>query len=405
MHQWDELWRNATIATMVGGATPYGLLQHGAIALAGGRIAWVGQDASLDVRSDWHAARLVDLGGGLVTPGLIDCHTHLVHAGHRSGEIEARLRGDSYAVIAARGGGILSTVRATRAASQAQLVEESAPRLAALAAEGVTTVEIKSGYGLELDTELRMLSAARVLGERLDVSVETTFLGAHAVPPEFAGAADAYVRHLCDDALPAVAQGGLASAVDAFCETIAFTPAQTRALFEAARRHGLRCKLHADQLSDGGGAALAADFGALSADHLEFTSPAGVRAMARSGTIAVMLPVAFYLLRESRRPPVAALRESAVPMAVSTDCNPGTAPAASLLMAMNMACVLFGLSPEEAFAGVTRNAAAALGRLADRGTLEAGKRADLLAWAVDDPARLVLEPGVHRPRMRHRGAA
>ncbi len=402
MHRWDELWRNATIATMVGGGTPYGLLKPGAIALAAGRIAWVGPDASLDSCSDWHAERLVDLGGRLVTPGLIDCHTHLVYAGHRSGEIEARLRGDSYAAMAARGGGILSSVRATRAASLTQLVEESAPRLAALAAEGVTTVEIKSGYGLELDTELRMLSAARVLGERLDVRVETTFLGAHAVPPEFSGAADAYIRHLCDEALPVVARSGLASAVDAYCEAIAFTPAQTRTLFAAAVRHGLDCKLHADQLSDGGGAALAAEFAALSADHLEFTSRAGVEALARAGTVAVLLPAAFYNLRESQLPPIAALREACVPMAVSTDCNPGTAPICSLLMTMNMACVLFGLSPEEAFAGVTCNAAAALGRLGDCGTLEPGKRADVLAWAVDDPARIVLEPGVHRPQIRRR---
>jgi imidazolonepropionase len=398
MH-WDELWTHATLATMRGGGAAFGLIDDGAIAMQGGRIAFVGSMAELGGRR-FSAAQTRDVGGSLVTPGLVDCHTHLVHAGDRSAEIAARLRGESYAQIAARGGGIVSTVRATRAASESELVDCSARRLQALINEGVTTVEIKSGYGLDLDSEMRILSAARSLGRQLGVAVETTFLGAHAVPPEFAGAADDYIEQVCGRQLPAIAAANLADAVDAFCERVAFSPAQTRRVFDAARSLGLRCKLHADQFSDSGGGALAAEYSALSADHLEYLSDESLGAMAAAGTAAVLLPAAFYYLRETRLPPIAAMRDAGVVMAVASDYNPGTAPAASLLLSVNMACLLFGLTAEEALAGATRNAAIALGKGHDRGTLEPGKRADLLLWDLRNPERLVIEVNAHRPVLR-----
>ena len=398
--QWDELWTHATLATMCREGGPFGLIEDGAIAMYAGRIAFVGSMAELAALRGVSAARIRDVRGSLVTPGLIDCHTHLVHAGERSAEIAARLRGETYAQIAARGGGIVSTVRATRAASESELVDGSARRLQALLDEGVTTVEIKSGYGLDLASEARMLRAARSLARQLDVAVETTFLGAHALPPEFATDAEAYIDEVCGKQLPAIAAEGLASAVDAFCERVAFSPAQTRRVFEAARGLGLRCKLHADQLSDSGGGALAAEYGALSADHLEYLSDESLGAMAAAGTAAVLLPAAFYYLRETRLPPVAALRDAGIVMAVASDCNPGTAPAASLLLSVNMACLLFGLTAEEAFAGATRNAAIALGKGHDRGTLETGKRADLLLWDLRNPERLVIELNAHRPVLR-----
>ena len=381
---WDSLWTNLHLATMTLEGGAYGTIPDGALAILDGRIAWVGAEASLPHRD---AGALIDGRGGWLTPGLIDCHTHLVFAGDRSGEFEQRLQGVSYEAIARAGGGIASTVRATRAASAEALEESARRRLDALRANGVTTVEIKSGYGLDLATELRMLEVARALGRGPGIEVRTSFLGAHALPPEYAADRAGYLDLLCDQMLPAVAAAGLADAVDAFCEGIAFTPAEVARVFAAAGRHGLPVKLHADQLSDLGGSALAARFGALSADHLEYASEAGVRALAAAGTVAVLLPGAFYTLRQSQRPPVELLRRLGVPIALATDCNPGSSPVVSLLAVLNMGCTLFGLTPAEALAGVTRNAARALG-LADRGTLAVGRRADLALWRIQRPAEL-----------------
>jgi imidazolonepropionase len=361
-----------------------------ALGIRDGSIAWIG--AARDLPRDAGAKRTIDAQRRWATPGLVDCHTHLVHAGSRAHEFAQRLDGVTYAEIAAAGGGIQATVKATRAASADALAATSAPRLAAMARQGVTTVEIKSGYGLDTANELKQLRVARRLGGEQDVDVRTTLLAAHALPPEFAGRADAYVDYVCRDTLPAAVHEHLADAVDAFCETIAFTPAQTRRVFDAARSHGLPVKLHADQLSDGDGAALAASYRALSADHLEHASVSGIAAMAKAGTVAVLLPGAFYALRETRLPPIDALRTHGVPIAISTDCNPGTSPATSLPLMMNMACTLFRMTPCEALAGVTRNAARALG-LADRGTLDVGQRADLALWDIDDPAELAYRIG------------
>ena len=377
----------------------------------GGVITWLGATTALDARLRGTNAgsgddEVIEARGALVTPALIDCHTHLVYAGNRADEFERRLQGASYEEIARAGGGILSTVKATRAASECKLETESAARLESLRAEGVATVEIKSGYGLDLASELKCLRVARKLGTTHDVSVVTTLLGAHAVPPEFAGRQDEYVDFVCEVLIPAVAAEELADAVDAFCEGIGFTPAQTRRVFTTAARHGLRVKLHADQLSDGGGAALAAEFGALSADHLEHTDERGVAALAAAGTTAVLLPVAYYFLRETKLPPVDALRRHRVPMAVASDCNPGTAPCASLLTAMNMACTQFRLTPEEALAGVTCHAATALG-FNDRGVLGPGRRADFVVWDADSPAQLAWMVAGQRPaqmRTAPRGA-
>ena len=385
----DLLITGAHLATMTGDA-PYGIVRDGAVAIVGDRIAWVG--AVRDLPPDAHAHRRLDVPGAWATPGLIDCHTHLVYAGNRANEFEARLHGATYADIAAGGGGINATVRATREAGDEELVAASRPRLEALAAEGVTTVEIKSGYGLDTATECRLLHAARRVAAEVGVDVRTTLLAAHAVPGEFAGRADDYIDLVCRETIPAVAGAGLADAVDAFCETVGFTAAQTRRVFATAGAHGLRVKLHADQLSDMEGAALAAEFGALSADHLEYTNEAGVAALRRAGTVAVLLPGAFYALRENRAPPVAALRAHGVPMAIATDCNPGTSPATSLLLMLNMACTLFRLTPEEALAGVTRHAARALA-LGDRGTLAAGQRADVALWDIVTPAELAYRIG------------
>jgi imidazolonepropionase len=338
------------------------------------------------------AAEVMNGGGCWITPGFIDCHTHLVHAGDRAAEWDMRQRGVSYAEIAAAGGGILSTVRATRAASEDELLAESRPRLDALMCDGVTTVEIKSGYGLDLSSEAVMLRVARRLGEENAVSVATTFLGAHALPPEFVDQPDAYITHLIDVMLPALVREGLVDAVDAFCESIAFTPAQVERVFRAAQHYGLPVKLHAEQLSDSGGATMAAPFGALSCDHLEYLSEAGVNAMRDSGTVAVMLPGAFYFLRETKLPPISKLRAAGVPMAVATDLNPGTSPIQSLRVAMNMAVTLFGMSPAEVFAGVTVHAARALG-LNDRGRIAPGLRADLALWHVAHPAALIQSMG------------
>ena len=382
----DVLFAGARLATMAGG---YGIVEDGAVAVRDGRIAWVGP------RSEAAAAdREHDCGGLWLTPGLVDCHTHIVHAGNRSDEWEARLNGASYEDIARQGGGIMSTVRATRAASEDELLRQSAPRIEALLAEGVTTLEIKSGYGLDLASEAKMLRAARRVGELLPVDVATTFLGAHALPPEFAGRADDYIDEICERMLPALAEAGLVDAVDAFCERIGFSHAQTVRVFEAARRFDLPVKLHAEQLSDQGGAALVAEYGGLSADHLEHLSAQGAAAMARAGTVAVLLPGAYYFLRETVMPPLAMLREAGVPLAVATDCNPGTSPMTSLLLAMNMACTLWRMTPLEALLGVTANAARALGR-GDIGTLEPGKRADFALWDIARPADLAYAIGAN----------
>ena len=392
-----QLWTNARVATLAtGAATPYGLIEDGAVAVQDGRIAWVGARKELPLGLD-DAAAEHDAQGGLITPGLIDCHTHLVYAGDRSDEFERRLKGVTYEEIARSGGGIMSTVRATRAASEAQLRRESQRRVEALASQGVTTVEIKSGYGLELASELKCLRVARSLGEGR-ARIVTTLLAAHAVPPEFSGRADDYVAHICSEIIPAVAREKLADAVDAFCEGIAFSPAQTRSVFECARRHGLRVKLHADQLSNLGGAALAAEFNALSADHLEHTDEAGLDALLEAGTVAVLLPGAFYYLRETKLPPIEALRQRAIPMAIATDCNPGTSPITSPSAILNMACTLFRLTPEEALAGMTCHAARALGLEDETGTLEPGKRADLAIWEADHPAQLSAQIGMPRVR-------
>ena len=397
-----KLWRNARVTTMDGAASWPGIAA-GAIVTQGPTIRWVGALAALpaDLREavrDEH-----DLGGGCVTPGLIDCHTHLVYGGQRANEFEMRLEGATYESIAQAGGGIVATVNATRTASDDVLFAATAARARALIDEGVTTLEIKSGYGLADEHEARCLRVARRIGRELPVDVRTTFLGLHALPPEFAGRADAYADAVCA-MLPALHAEGLVDAVDAFCERIAFTSAQTRRVFESARALGLPVKLHAEQLSDQGGTELACEFCALSCDHLEYLSEAGVAAMARSGAVAVLLPGAFYFLRETKLPPVDALRAAGVPIAVATDHNPGTSPVLSPLLVLNMACTLFRLTPQEALAGMTVHAARALG-LADRGVLHAGARADFVAWDVDHPNELSYWIGANPRRITVRGGA
>ncbi len=383
------LLTNAMLATMEPG-TPYGLVAGGAVAIEGGRIAWAGKAGETPAR--FRSDDLLDLDGRLVTPGLIDCHTHVVHGGNRAREFEMRLQGASYEEIARAGGGIVSTVAATRAASAEELLAQALPRVDAMIAEGVTAIEVKSGYGLDLDTELRMLRAARAIERERPVSIRTSFLGAHAVPPEYKGRADAYLDEVCLPALEAAHEAGLVDAVDGFCEGIAFTPAQIERVFSRARDLGLPVKLHAEQLANTGGTQLAARFGALSADHLEYADDADAVAMAASGSVAVILPGAFYALRETRLPPIDAFRQHGVEMAVATDCNPGSSPMTSLLLAMNMACTLFRMTPEEALASATRNAARALG-LDDCGVIRAGMRADLAVWDVGHPAELAYRIG------------
>lgn len=378
-----SLWRNARLATLTG-EQGWGLIDRGALLAEDGTLRWVGAEADLPANAK--ADVEFDLDGLLVTPGLVDCHTHLVYGGQRAGEFEQRLNGASYEDIARGGGGIVSTVAATRAASDAQLFDSARDRALALMAEGVTTLEIKSGYGLAAEHEARCLRVARRLGDELPLTVRTTCLSAHAVPPEFASRADDYIDAACAW-LPALHSQALVDAVDAFCDRIGFTPAQTRRVFEAARALGLPVKLHAEQLSDQGGAQLAAEFAALSCDHLEYLSDDGARAMARAGSVAVLLPGAFYFLRQTRLPPVAALRAAGVPIAVATDHNPGSSPTLSPLLMLNMACTLFRLTPEEALRGMTVNGARALG-LRDRGRLVAGQRADLAAWRLDHPNEL-----------------
>lgn len=384
--RWDRLLLNATLATFVG-ESPCGLVERGAIAIHHGRIVWIGQMDALPAAPHTLAAAAESLDGALITPGLIDCHTHLVFGGDRAKEFDLRLNGASYEEIARAGGGIVSTVTATRAASEEVLFAQSLIRAQALLADGVTTLEIKSGYGLELESERRMLRVARRLGRELGITVRTSFLGLHALPPEYQDRRAEYVALVCDEMLPELAAEGLVDAVDAFCEGIGFTPEETRRVFERAKQLGLPVKLHAEQLSDLDGAALVAEYGGLSADHLEHLSPSGVAAMAAAGTVAVLLPGAFYALRETKLPPIALLREHHVPMAIATDCNPGTSPLLSLRLAAGMACTLFRLTPEEALRGVTVNAARALG-LHDRGTLAIGQRADLVIWNARQPAEL-----------------
>lgn len=391
--EWDRLWTGIELATMDGEGI--GHITDGALAVRDGAIAWLGTSPQLR-EFRWSAREVTPAPRSWMTPGLIECHTHLVYAGDRAHEFEARLRGATYEEIARAGGGIVSTMRATRGASLESLAESSLPRAAAFVREGVTTLEIKSGYGLDLDSELKMLRVGRMLGEQLGIRVVTTFLGAHALPPEFAGRQDDYVRFVIDEMLPAVAESGLADAVDAFHEHIAFTREQTERIFVRARELGLPVRLHADQLHDNGGGGLAAQFNALSADHLEYSSEQSIEQMARVGVVAGLLPGAFYFLREKRLPPIDQMRKLGMSMAVSSDCNPGTSPIASLLTAMNMACVLFRLTPTEVLHGVTRHAARALGLSGDRGMLRVGMRADLAIWKLRHPQQLCAEIG-HRP--------
>jgi imidazolonepropionase len=385
--RWDGLLTDCRLATLAGSGAPYGAIERAALGWKDGVITFAGAMDALPDRAQALAERVESAHNAWITPGLIDCHTHLVFGGDRAHEFEQRLGGASYEDIARAGGGIMSTVRATRAADEESLLAQSLPRARALRADGVTTIEIKSGYGLDLDSERKMLRVARRIGEILGIGVSTTLLAAHALPPEFAGRADAYIDEICANILPAIAREGLADSVDAFCERIAFTPEQTRRVFARARELGLGVKLHADQLSDLGGAALAAEFGARSAEHLEHTSDAGVRAMAAAGTVAVLLPGAYYALRETKLPPIDAFRAAGVPIAIASDCNPGTSPLVSLRLAMNMACILFRLTPEESLRGATVHAARALG-FDDRGTLENGKRADFVVWDIERPADL-----------------
>jgi imidazolonepropionase len=395
---WDRLLTDCHIATMDPRIdAPFGAIENGAVAIQDGRIVRVGRRTDM---AGSRAREVVPLGGAWLTPGLVDCHTHLVFGGDRSGEFEQRLGGASYEEIARAGGGILSTVAATRAATLEGLVETSRPRLRALMRGGVTTVEIKSGYGLDTQTELKMLRAAKALGESEAVRVVPTLLALHALPPEHRAQRGEFVRMAIEEVLPTAAAEGLARAVDAYTETIGFTLAEARALFEAAARHGLRVKLHAEQLSNMNGATLAAEFRALSADHLEHADEEGVGAMARARMVAVLLPGAFYALGETKKPPVELLRRYAVPMAVATDCNPGTSPVVSPTLMLSMACTLFGLTPEEALAGMTREGARALGLHEEVGTISPGKAADLCVWRVSRPAELCYWIGLPGPERR-----
>jgi imidazolonepropionase len=393
----DTVFLGGAIATMAENGAPYGLIPDGALAVSAGRIAWAGPRAGLPAQ--FATAATHDLAGGVLTPGLIDCHTHLVFAGERSAEFEARLGGISYEDAAKAGRGILSTMQATRAATEGALFAAAEKRLLRLMADGVTTIEIKSGYGLTHIDELKMLRVARALGAAHGIRVRTSLLAAHATPPEYSGRTDAYLDHIIADIMPAAVTANLADAVDGFAESIAFSPAQIARLFTAASHHNLPVKLHADQLTDGGGAALAASFGALSADHLEYTSYEGARAMAQARTVAVLLPGAYATVGATQPPPVAAFRAHGVRMAVATDCNPGSSPLGSLLMAANLAACLFRLTPEETLAGITRNAAAALGLTAETGTLEPGKSADLALWPVHHPRELAYWMGGLAPTM------
>ncbi len=385
---WDQIWAGANIATMVAGAEPYGNIKDGALAVKGDRIAWIGPAAEGLREARASGVPIHDAQGLWLTPGLIDCHTHLVYGGHRVEEFEKRLCGVSYEDIARAGGGIQSTVQATREATHEELRASATLRARQIMAEGVTTIEVKSGYGLELAAERRLLEVALGLGQEMPVSIKKTFLGLHALPREFAADRQRFVNEVCGPWLESLAAAGLVDAVDAFCENIAFTVVETEQLLQSAKKLGLRAHVHVGQLSDMGGAELAAKWGALSADHLEFVSAAGARDLAAAGTVAVLLPTAYFTLRQTTPPPVAMLREAGVAMAIATDSNPGSSPCTSILLALNMACTLFGLTPEEALSAATRNAARALGASDDIGTLEVGKRADLALWRIERPAEL-----------------
>jgi imidazolonepropionase len=408
-NEWDQVWVGANIATMVAGALPYGSVKNAALAVHGERIAWIGSAAEARSRAAAQNLPINEAAGLWMTPGLIDCHTHLVYGGNRVEEFEKRLCGVSYEDIARAGGGIQSTVLATRAESAAQLYEGAAVRAKRLMSEGVTTIEVKSGYGLELDSERRLLEVARDLGARLPLSIQKTYLGLHAMPREFSADRQGFVDRVSGPWLESLVADGLVDAVDAFCENIAFSVAETERLLRAAQQLGLPAHLHAGQLSDMGAAELAAKWRALSADHLEYLSAAGARSLAAAGTVAVLLPAAYYTLRQTTPPPIALLRDAGAAMAVATDCNPGTSPCTSILLALNMACTLFGLTPEEALSGATRQAAHALGALDDIGTLEVGKRADIAFWRIERPAELCYGMGanpcvavMHRGKMRAR---
>jgi len=390
--RFDTVWLNARLATMAEGRPGLGIVEPGAIAARDGKIVFAGPKAELPSAAR-AAPRLVDCEGRWITPALIDCHTHLAYGGDRAHEFELRLAGATYEQIAREGGGILSTVRATRAASEDELLASALKRLDALIAEGVGTVEVKSGYGLDLAAERKSLRVARRLAKQRDVTIRATFLGAHALPPEFGDKRDAYVAYVADAMIPTLAREGLIDAVDGFCETIAFTRDEIARVFSAAKRAGLPVKLHADQLSNSGGAALAAEYRALSADHLEYADEDGLAAMASAGVVATLLPGAYYVLKERRAPPIEFMRKHRLPMAVATDCNPGTSPMTSILLALNMAATLFGLTIQECLAGATRNAARALGLLGETGTLETGKWADLAIWDIERPAELVYRLG------------
>jgi imidazolonepropionase len=392
---WDRVFVGGDLATMQPGAQAYGAMTDAALAIKGERIAWIGPALEARSRIASRGIPLFDASGLWITPGLIDCHTHLVYAGNRAGEFEQRLLGASYQDIARSGGGIQATVNATRQASHQALLSGAEARAKALGREGVTTIEIKSGYGLDVDTEGRLLNIARELGRRLPVNVHTTYLGLHALPPEFAHDRQGYIDQVCGPWLQAIAAAGLADAVDGYCESIAFTVAETEQYLRAAQALRLPIHVHAGQLSDIGAAELAARFGALSADHLEYISAGGIAALAQAGTVAVLLPGAYYTLRQTQPPPVALLRQAGVPMAIASDCNPGTSPCTSILLMLNMACTVFGLTAPEALAGVTRSAALALGVSQDRGTLEVGKRADLALWRIGQPAELCYGLGMN----------
>lgn len=402
MQAQGQLFTELNVATMEPSGAPYGLLEEAAVVIADGTVAWVGKRA--EIPEEYAGLTPTPMGHRLMTPGLIDCHTHIVHGGDRAAEFELRLNGASYEEVARAGGGIISTVKATRAASVEDLISDALPRVDAMLAEGVTTMEVKSGYGLDTDTELRMLRAARALPRHRPVDVVTSFLGAHAIAPEYAGRADAYIDDLCIPTLRQAHAEGLVDAVDGFCEGIAFSPEQIARVFDAARDLGLPVKLHAEQLSNLGGAKLAARYGAMSADHIEYLDEDGVAAMAKAGTVAVILPGAFYTLRETQQPPIKALRAHGVPMALATDCNPGSSPMTSLLLTMNMGCTLFRMTPEEALRGVTCHAARALG-LADRGKIAPGQKADLAIWDVKHPAELAYRIGFNPLHQRIFGAA
>ncbi len=394
-NEWDRIWIGANIATMVAGAQPYGNLENAALAVKGGRIAWLGPAAEGAAKAAAHGLPVEDVRGLWMTPGLVDCHTHLVYGGNRVEEFEKRLRGVSYEEISRAGGGIQSTVQATRSATHEDLYASAEFRARRLMSEGVTTIEVKSGYGLELGAERRLLEVARDLGRNLPVSIKKTFLGLHALPPEFASRRREFVDEVSGPWLESLLAAGLVDAVDAFCENIAFTLAETETLLRAAKQLGLPAHVHAGQLSDMGAAELAAQWGALSADHLEYLSADGARRLAAAGTAAVLLPTAYFTLRQTTPPPIGLLRDAGTALAIATDCNPGSSPCTSLLLALNMACTLFGLTAEEALGGVTREAARALGLGGEIGTIEVGKRADLALWRIERPAELCYALGAN----------